>query len=819
MKPVFPSKPRNPFLRLQPALVAAVVASCSVALAADLTFSSYTATGSADTSWVLTNPVTASINFGGDDVPSFGSVAWEGTRTNGHNENETYASIGGYSVYYSEPGVAWGNVSQNTYYPIDPSAAVLHDGAWRPSAGQIDIAGLTIGREYTAKLIFADSRSGIGARQITVSAMGTNTGSSGAVQYAYEDGRYLVVTATWTADAASISLSPQVAGGFGTQINAVQIVQNPLPPGSNLTWDNGASTGTWNTSDLNWSGSAWTNAVTNNAVFGATGAGPITVAGPVTVGNLTFNAPGYTISGSSLSLESSIITNSDAVTIASDVTGTGLTKAGAGELTLNGTLGYAGNTTVSGGSLVVGTGATFSALSLDSGTTVTAAANDAALTVNGDLTLHNGATLSAASTPNATFGNIHLPDLGQQVIATGDATSTISAQIHLRELRRFEVADGTAATDLLVSGRVDHIPGQAWGGLIKSGPGALELSSSNGQGGNFLEAGTLIFANNSLGNPGGPWPLAGFNGDATLRWSTGNTQDISPGGKISVADGITATLDTNGNDVTLANPIAVGASASGGIRKEGAGTLTLGAANTYAGNTEVAAGSLVLAAGSQLAFKVADGGSNLVTGTGSAAFNGAFNIDTSAVTGNSGGIWTLVDRASLDGESFGATFTVTGFADPENDGIWIRSDVKGDWSFDEASGELSLDVGSDYEDWALANGLAPGSEQADADNDGLSNEEEYAFGLLPQSGASVNPIAVPLDKATGTFRYTRRDSSLTDLTYRVWYSENLTSWTEDTGATEGVPVLNGEVETVPVTLSALPGNPLPAKLFIQVRAN
>ncbi len=162
---------------------------------------------------------------------------------------------------------------------------------------------------------------------------------------------------------------------------------------------------------------------------------------------------------------------------------------------------------------------------------------------------------------------------------------------------------------------------------------------------------------------------------------------------------------------------------------------------------------------------------------------------------------------------------MTGFADPENDGIWIRSDVKGDWSFDEASGELSLDVGSDYEDWALANGLAPGSEQADADNDGLSNEEEYAFGLLPQSGASVNPIAVPLDKATGTFRYTRRDSSLTDLTYRVWYSENLTSWTEDTGAIEGVPVLNGEVETVPVTLSVLPGNPLPAKLFIQVRAN
>jgi hypothetical protein len=108
---------------------------------------------------------------------------------------------------------------------------------------------------------------------------------------------------------------------------------------------------------------------------------------------------------------------------------------------------------------------------------------------------------------------------------------------------------------------------------------------------------------------------------------------------------------------------------------------------------------------------------------------------------------------------------------------------------------------------------------ADDDNDGLSNQQEYAFGLLPDSGASVNPIAVPLDKATGTFSYTRRAAALTPLNYSVWFSTDLSVWTEDTGATEGTPVLNGEVETVPVTLSALPGNPLPDKLFVQVRAH
>jgi hypothetical protein len=125
----------------------------------------------------------------------------------------------------------------------------------------------------------------------------------------------------------------------------------------------------------------------------------------------------------------------------------------------------------------------------------------------------------------------------------------------------------------------------------------------------------------------------------------------------------------------------------------------------------------------------------------------------------------------------------------------------------------------DYDTWAESFTPTIGLPAADDDNDGLSNEQEYAFGLLPDSGASVNPIAVPLDKATGTFSYTRRDATLTPLNYSVWFSTDLTGWTEDTGTTEGVPVLSGDVETVPVTLSSIPGDPLPGKLFIQVRAD
>lgn len=128
---------------------------------------------------------------------------------------------------------------------------------------------------------------------------------------------------------------------------------------------------------------------------------------------------------------------------------------------------------------------------------------------------------------------------------------------------------------------------------------------------------------------------------------------------------------------------------------------------------------------------------------------------------------------------------------------------------------LSASPAPDYDTWANSFDPAIGLATADDDNDGLTNFHEYAFGLTPNSGASVNPISVQLDKSTGSFSYTRRATS--GLDYSVWYSIDLSTWTEDTTATEGTPILNGEVETVPVTItSGLLSN---SKLFVQVRAN
>jgi hypothetical protein len=120
--------------------------------------------------------------------------------------------------------------------------------------------------------------------------------------------------------------------------------------------------------------------------------------------------------------------------------------------------------------------------------------------------------------------------------------------------------------------------------------------------------------------------------------------------------------------------------------------------------------------------------------------------------------------------------------------------------------------------WASSfEGADLGDLSADYDKDGVSNRDERIWGLDPTSGASHNPIITPLDRSTGTFRYTRRDRSLTGLTYSVWTSTDLLNWTEDLSAGQlpGEPGGNG-VLTEDVTLSPeLLVNP---SLFIQMRA-
>jgi len=433
-----------------------------------------------------------------------------------------------------------------------------------------------------------------------------------------------------------------------------------------------------------------------------------------------------------------------------------------------------------------------------------------------------GGSLSASSLTVQGFAN-NGGNYGSNPTLSLDADVTISGDAAVGR-SNLAVTSGNITANRIISA-----PASAdWGRLVVSGG---TLTATNGVDGSVnttatfaidlnggeLRTPSIRVADREQGPNNSAWLT--FNG-GTLKATGANNADFITtygGGQNTFVASGGAIIDTNGFNIGV--PVNL-LDQGGGLTKEGAGTLTLGGTNTYSGDTFVNAGTFVLADNAQLRFVVNESpASNMVTGTGAAIFNGDFVIDTTAVTGNTGYIWTLVDRTTLTGESFGSTFSVSGFVDPEDDGVWTMTDIKGDWSFSEATGELTLDVGTDYDTWGAPYGLASGSEDGDADNDGLTNQEEYAFGLIPDSGASVNPITVQLDKALKTFSYTRRDSSKTDLIYGVWYSTDLSVWTQDTGATQGAPVLSGEVETVQVTLSNLPGDPLPGKLFIQVRAN
>jgi alpha-galactosidase len=130
---------------------------------------------------------------------------------------------------------------------------------------------------------------------------------------------------------------------------------------------------------------------------------------------------------------------------------------------------------------------------------------------------------------------------------------------------------------------------------------------------------------------------------------------------------------------------------------------------------------------------------------------------------------------------------------------------------------LSAGTSSDYATWAAQwPGASLSDPNADLDGDGLSNDYERIWGLNPTNAASRNPFTSTTGLAAGTFRYTRRAVALSGLSYTVWTSTNLTTWTQDTGAvqTPGTPV--AEVETVTVNLSpALLGG---QRLFVRVRA-
>jgi autotransporter-associated beta strand protein len=203
---------------------------------------------------------------------------------------------------------------------------------------------------------------------------------------------------------------------------------------------------------------------------------------------------------------------------------------------------------------------------------------------------------------------------------------------------------------------------------------------------------------------------------------------------------------------------------TGGLTKLGAGRLELAAANLYTGASTVSAGTLLvsgsltsatpilvdadatlsLAATGTLNFKpTANGIVRSITGTGSAAFDGAFTLDLTTTDATAGNTWQLVEAANL-AESYTANFKVTGFSEtPADSGIWTKSDGTKVWKFTEATSTLTVETGG-YASWAASFSLTGESAlaTADPDHDGVANGIEFMTGSSPIDSTSRNAPSI-----------------------------------------------------------------------------
>lgn len=258
---------------------------------------------------------------------------------------------------------------------------------------------------------------------------------------------------------------------------------------------------------------------------------------------------------------------------------------------------------------------------------------------------------------------------GSLILDNGSNGSSIldSAGVHFLNvpivLTTNTVVDSAALADGITLGDVVSGPGT----LTKTGPGSLALPAANTFLGKLtLSGGATTFANGGLG-------AGNLDIDASsLIWGTGNTEDITAGGRVITFGNNPVTFDTNGNDVLLAGDF--GGAGTAAFTKAGAGKLTLAADTTFSGNVTIAAGSLQLgtggATGSVLALNLVNNGqlivnrnadlilSSVITGTGGLAQDGPSILDltgTNNFTGDTtiaaGGTIRLLNGLGLSGST------------------------------------------------------------------------------------------------------------------------------------------------------------------------
>jgi fibronectin-binding autotransporter adhesin len=593
------------------------------------------AAGNRTGTWSFTNPsggiIRLSYAVSGDPAWTGGSGNWDTGFTPGVTEGANIAFVGA-------GGTATNNISTGTL-------ATVGDIEFRSGAGAYTLAA-DVGAAGAS-----------GGAALTVN--GSIINDSTATQTINTDLAF-AATRTIAANAGNITIGGAISGAGGLTKNGSNKLT--LTASNTYTGDTTINTGTLEIGSGSTSGSlSSSSAITNNAdlvfnrsndlsvsnTIGGTGnltkngVGTLTLSGASssysgtttisagtiqighanglgTGGNITFSGGGLKYgSGITTDLSSRIKnsgsailvdTNGESVTWGTALGSTnsgGLTKNGAGNLTISATNTYTGGTTINGGTLAF-TDGTSSAIG------------------NGTITINNGSTLSLTkgnfTSQSIIFGSsgggnlttsISMRFTGSTISTTGGATNFISGNTWDVAGPTFNVADGTDDVDLQVSNLLNRQ------GVTKSGAGKLLLTNAS----NNLQANTITINAGAL--------------------------EIGASGQL-VSGSYAGNMTNNGIFIysgTSAQTISGIISGSGALTQNASSTLTLSGNNTYSGATTINAGTIQIGAAGRLgagsyAQNISNNGTLIYSGTNAQTLSGIIS-GTGALTKNAASTLTL----------------------------------------------------------------------------------------------------------------------------------------------------------------------------------
>lgn len=652
----------------------------------------------------------------------------------------------------------------------------------------------------------------------------------------------------------TLNTSTLPAGVLATLVddNAGQIYLDVTQAASIFTWSGNSGTpgtGDWDTTSLHWNGNADAYSTSSAQIVNfpdITGGGTVTVTDAYSplitnISNLSGNP--YTFQGTG------------------KITGTGgLNKSNTGIITFaNGNNDYSGATIISGGALIK---------EAADGTTgnITVTGDNISFVLKGGITDGASQTINIAGrgiTSGSYFYGGSAVQRGALQAQNGDNTWNGNVVLTSTSETRIGVQDGATLT---IGGTItESVTGAA--PTFRAGVAGNNITlngacSWTGDTFMFSNGGSIVLGGNDR-LPTGTRIV--FTGSATILDLNGYNQQLrgmtsfNPTVTNEGASPSVLTLSPSiGETIAFYGFIKDGTTDSISLVKSGDGTIELQSNNTYSGTTTVNSGTLLVNTPGVLdAASVVTVTGGTLGGTGT--INGPVSVSAlgTLAPGNPANLAASTDDLKVESADLSAGGTlaiqINDAAPIKADQLAVTSDLDvtnaklvisttgtpteasyviatastitgtispvnvtglpSGYTLVQEATEIRLDQvsGSPYETWGSPYSLTAGSEGGDLDNDGLTNFEEFAFGLIPNSGSSVNPITAPLG-TSGQFTYQRLHGS--GLTYSVWTSPDLVTWTEDTTAGE-IVTTGTPNDSVQVTLTG----PLPAgKLFVRVKA-